>query len=134
MELQEYLNILFEDRLYSWSYVVSAYLILTLVVRKITFGGLRHEIRYIEKKTYKQAKRGYQEHALPGWIVYLVSVFVLAGLWLKCFIPFLNRLPNEIFYLTIFALFFISIIMHLKTFFRETIHAVKKTVEEETES
>lgn len=127
-EIQEIFDILFGQRYLSWPIVVIAYLVVTLILRKVTFSGMRSGLKHLEKKVFKGAKRGYQKNSFFGWLVYLLSVLVLIFYWFQCALPYIGKIPNLLLVSVFLILFFASFILHLRALFFSTIHAMEENL------
>jgi len=129
IQFNEELDLIFSNPILFLLCALIAYLFITLIVRKITFGHLRRKIKEIERHAFRQAKKYYQKKAFFGWILYLLSLPVLVVLILQCSLPVIGKLPNGVLLGLLLALFFFSLINHLRLFFFSTLQAIKEDLD-----
>jgi len=133
MNIQVLIEIFRNDRFLTWPFIVIAYLLITLIVRKIAFSKIRHKVRHMDRRVFKKARKDYQKNALLGWAFYLLSVLVLVATWLKFNFPWVGDCSDLLLISFFLILFFLSIIVHLRAIFISALDQIQLTLEQEEE-
>lgn len=129
MNLKENLDLMLQDRYSSWSIVVIAYLVVTVILRRITFSQIKVAIKCVDREVYKRAKRSYFRESFSGWLLYLISVGFLMAYWFSATVGFFAIVPSIVYLVGLFLFFLFSLISHLKALFFGTIHSFHEKLE-----
>ena len=129
MNLKENLDLMLQDRYSSWSIVVIAYLVVTVILRRITFSQIKVAIKCVDRAVYKRAKWSYLKESLSGWILYLISIGFLMAYWFSGTVALLAKVPTFVYLTGLFLFFLFSLISHLKALFFGTVHSFHEKLE-----
>ncbi len=129
MNLKENLDLMLQNRYSSWPIVVIAYLVVTVILRRITFSQIKVAIKCVDRQIYKRAKRSYFKESFSGWVLYLISVGFLMAYWFSNTVGLLAMVPSFVYVTGLFLFFLFSLISHLKALFFGTVHSFHEKLE-----
>ncbi len=116
--MKVYLDLILTERSWSWSIVVIGYLVASMVVRQIVFRSVLKETKRLDSNVYSAVKKLYLRRSLVGWILFLLSVILVAAVWIGWSGPTVEMGPLVSFSVVLLLLFFLSIILHLVSYTR----------------
>jgi len=79
--IQTYWEIIIAERNWSWSLLGIAYLIVTMILRRMAMGPLIRRLKDLNRSQFEEIKAIYLKKSIFGWIIYLVSFIVVIGMW-----------------------------------------------------
>ena len=74
-------NMVLTQRVWSWTVVGIAYLLVFLVVRSFFLHTLIKRARSLNSKWFHEVKKAYTKKCISGWILFLVSFLILIFFW-----------------------------------------------------
>lgn len=131
--LKAYLDVMTLERSWSWSLIAAAYLVLALLMRQLFFAKVLRETKQIDPGLYSSARGLYFKASLTGWLVLLVSLFLVVAQWLGWNEKLLREASRPLFCLILPSLFFLSVILHLTAYVRALLAILRQRMGVERE-
>jgi hypothetical protein len=110
--ITSYLDILLNQRAWSWTLVAITYIVVGLWIRSLFLRPLVRRLKSLEKKHYQEVKKAYLKRSVGGWLLFCLSLALMISLW---FYPLIFPLSlRQTFVLfTVVAGYVLSVVLHL---------------------
>ena len=123
--MQEYLSLILKEREWSWTLVMIAYLIATLLIRQIFFSKIVRQTKELDPALYSVARKYYWAHSWVGWGLYLVSLLIVVTVWLEGNDRLLELKTLVLAGLALPVIFLLSILSHQGAYLRGLLEALR---------
>lgn len=123
--MQEYLSVILKERVWSWTLVTIAYMIVTLFIRQLFFSKIAHQTKELDPVLYSAARKYYWAHSWTGWGLYLVSLSIVITVWFKWTGEFLELKTLVLAGLALPVVFLLSILFHQGAYLRGVLEALR---------
>lgn len=124
--IRSFIEFLLVERLWSWSVIGIAYLLVTLVLRHYAFGSLARELRQIDSELNASVRKLYLRNSVAGWVLYLISFLLVISVWVGWREPGVPLGALAVFCLLLPLFFSLSIILHLQAFAQALLTALRQ--------
>ena len=118
-------NMVLTQRTWSWAVIGIAYLLVFLAVRSFFLRGLIKRARSLNSKWYHEIKKAYTKKCIAGWILFLVSFFILIFFWQTANLKQASLYEVGMVFLIVLAVLF-AIMSHVIAFGTSAIHVLKQ--------
>lgn len=127
--LSTYLDVILEERFWSWTVIAILYLVLGLILRGAILNNLFNKIKDLKKEYYHEVKSLYLKNSLYGWFFFTLSLIICVILWYRIDGYPLNRI--DVIGISAASLsFFWSVLSHMKAFALAQAKVLRKVVDE----
>lgn len=113
--LRSYLDIILQERFWSWSLIGILYVILGLMVRGWFLNSMIRRAKEVGSKYYHEIKKAYLKRSLLGWILFFIPLGILIVLWSRGMEFPLDR-ATQIWVHIAIASYTMSVISHMWAF------------------
>lgn len=113
------------QRTWSWAVIGIGYLLVFLLGRSFFLRGLIKRARALNSKWYHEIKKVYMKKCLSGWILFLVSFFILIFFWQTADLGHPSLYEVGMIFLIILTVLF-SIMSQLIAFGTSVIYVLKQ--------
>lgn len=127
--IASYLQVIQEERFWSWTIIGILYLISGLTVRGWFLNPVFNQAREIRKQYYGEVKQVYLKNSLIGWFFFFVPLAFIIVLWNQVK-GFPMNTAQHIAILAGALSFVLSIVSHLKAFTGASLTVLRTVVEE----
>ena len=76
-QLKSYLDVLIEQREWSWTLLAMTYLLIGFVIRNIFLGIITQSLKMLPRKYHHEIKSEYLKRAAVGWAFFLLPLIAL---------------------------------------------------------
>jgi hypothetical protein len=128
--IQPYIEVIFNERTWSWAVLGIIYILLGMFIRGIFLNGLFIRLKGAGKTLSHEVRRGYLRRSVAGWLLFFLPMAVFIIFWSR---PNIFPITTSDFALFCIGLvsFVLSIILHLRSFAVAVLDAVRKIAEKE---
>ena len=133
VNVESYYDLMFRERIWSWSCIGIVYLIVTLVIRQFLFSKVLQETKNLDPNLFNGVKRLYLKNSVGGWIVYSLSFFLVVAIWIAWKGEAVAPRTLIFFSMLLPILYFLSIILHYTAFSRALLAILRQKMGVERE-
>lgn len=112
--VQPYLDLILQERSWSWAVVCLLYIFAALFVRGWFVGPLSAQMKMLERKHGGQLRKNYLKRSFLGWVFFFLPLAAIALYWQKAMLPF--SISDSWFIAVSLASFVFSLLLHLQAF------------------
>lgn len=112
--LQPYIDLILQERSWSWALVCILYLLAAAFVRSWFLAPIATSMKTLDKKYVHKLKSTYLKMSAMGWLFFMIPLFLVMIFWMKDKI--LIPVEDDILILLGIASFILSIVLHLQAF------------------
>lgn len=124
--LRNYLEIILQERNWSWALLGMVYLLAAMMVRGWVMAPLVSRAKELEREHWQRIKWHYLRHAALGWFFFLVPLFLLIMLWYQKGTASLT--VGDLWVILLACLsFMLSVLSHLQAFGIATLRTLRET-------
>lgn len=127
--IASYLQVIQEERFWSWTLLGIIYLLAGLTVRGWFLNSVFNEAREIRKHYYSEIKQQYLKQSVAGWFFFFIPIAFIILLWNQVKSFPLNAMQFTAILAAVIS-FVLSIISHLKAFTSASLSVLRVVVEE----
>ena len=127
--LKPYLDIIFNERSWSWTVVGIFYLIIGLIVRSWFLKPLVSRAKQLDRGAWHDMKGHYLTHSVVGWLFFLIPLIIIVVVWNRGkLLPL--EIPELIALCFSLVCFVLSIIFHVQAFAIAALLSLKTALKE----
>ncbi|MBU3759552.1 MAG: hypothetical protein FGM27_06430 [Candidatus Omnitrophica bacterium] len=128
--VSQYVDLILRERFWSWSVIGIVYLIFAFTVRGWFMNPLFSGIKSLGSQPYHDFKQEYLKLSFWGWFFFFLPLVILTYVWNQTAKQPLG-LFHQILIVAGAALFFWSIMVHMKSFCQASVVLLKKKLGEQ---
>lgn len=129
-----YSRLILDERHWSWTLLVSLYLLIGLLLRGMVLGSLISQAKLPPARYYASIKHNYLRRAFSGWLSFYLGALLTALAWLKAReFPLSKEAWSFIFGAGLFYIW--SLLLHAKALGAAALDTLRETaIEKDAES
>ena len=128
--LKPYIDIIMQERSWSWSLIGILYVLATFFVRSWFMNSPVWKAKHLDKSVYSAVKAAYLRRSLLGWIFFFLPLAFFPIYWQK-FFPL--KLEEKWVAVSGAIFLFIAILLHLRAFALGAVAVLQKQTENQKE-
>ncbi len=124
-----YLNVILQERFWSWSIIGIIYLIFAFTVRGWFLNPLFRDVKHLKPRYYHEIKQIYLKYSFWGWFLFFLPVVFFTYVWNQTAKEPLTLRHHLAIALGFFS-FLASIMIHMRAFANACVELLREMVDE----